>query len=220
MRITITESGDIKAVNSVDIKSEVQGRTKIISIVEEGTQITAEDVNNGRVLVRLDSSEIEERLTQQEIRFLNARASLAEAKESLDIQKKQNESDIQQGRMDVRFARMDVEKYLGKAIASRLIGRDSNDIPTSSDIQPLVESKDLGGEARQKLRELLSDIAVKDQDLELASDKLSATVRLYEHEYVSENEKRADELDKQRKQIALQKARTARELFVQYECPK
>src|SRR4030042_1297158 len=34
--ITVTEAGDIKALNSTDIKSEVEGQTKIISIVDEG----------------------------------------------------------------------------------------------------------------------------------------------------------------------------------------
>ena len=47
--INVTESGDIKAINSEDIKSEVEGRNTIISIVDEGTVITAEDVNNGRM---------------------------------------------------------------------------------------------------------------------------------------------------------------------------
>jgi len=51
--ITVTENGGIKAINSKEIKSEVEGRTTIISIVDEGTIITAEDVNNGKVLVKL-----------------------------------------------------------------------------------------------------------------------------------------------------------------------
>ena len=51
--ITVTENGDIKAINSKEIKSEVEGRTTIISIVDEGTIITPEDVNNGKVLVKL-----------------------------------------------------------------------------------------------------------------------------------------------------------------------
>ena len=70
LTISVTESGDIKAINSEDIKSEVEGRTTIISIVDEGTYITLEDVNNGKILVELDSSEIEQKLMQQKVTFL------------------------------------------------------------------------------------------------------------------------------------------------------
>ena len=119
--ITVTENGDIKAINSKEIKSEVEGRTTIISIVDEGTIITPEDVNNGKVLVELDSSEIEQQLTEREVTFLSAEASFTDANESLDIQKKQNESDIKAGQMKVRFALMDLQKYLGEAVAEKLM---------------------------------------------------------------------------------------------------
>ena len=81
--ITVTESGDIKALDSIDIKSEVEGQTTIISIVDEGTIITPEDVNNSKILVELDSSDIKEKLTQQEITFLRSEAELTEANERL-----------------------------------------------------------------------------------------------------------------------------------------
>lgn len=119
--ITVTEGGDIKALNSTDIKSEVEGQTKIISIVDEGTYITPEDVNNRKVLVELDSSNIKERLTQQEITFSTEKASYTEAKETLDIQTKQNDSDIKAGEIKVRFALMDLQRYLGEAVAAPLL---------------------------------------------------------------------------------------------------
>ncbi|GAI15776.1 unnamed protein product, partial [marine sediment metagenome] len=126
LTVSVTENGDIKAINSEDIKSEVEGRTTIISIVDEGTYITPEDVNNGKILVELDSSDIKEKLTKQEITFLNAEASYTEAKEALDIQKKQNDSDIQAGRMKVRFALMDLQKYLGGGEAEKVISSATN----------------------------------------------------------------------------------------------
>jgi HlyD family secretion protein len=218
--ITVTESGDIKALNSKDIKSEVEGRTSIISIVDEGTYISPEDVNNGMILVELDSSEIKQKLTQQQITFLNVEAGLTEAKESLDIQKKQNDSDIQAGRMKVRFALMDLQKYVGEFVVGKLIAGTANPGTDSNDIAAMIDDPRLGGEALQKLRELDADIKLKKQDLELATSKLVWTEKLYEKEYVSLNDKEADSLDKERKDIALQKAGTAMELFVKYEFPK
>ncbi|MHC4721022.1 MAG: hypothetical protein ACYSYT_11205 [Planctomycetota bacterium] len=121
LTISVTESGDVKPLNSIDITSEVEGETTLISIVDEGTLITPEDVNSGKVLAELDSSKIKEDLTKQKIDFLTARADHTDANEALEIQKKQNYSDIQTGQMDVRFALMDLQKYLGDAVAEKLI---------------------------------------------------------------------------------------------------
>ncbi|UCE99134.1 MAG: efflux RND transporter periplasmic adaptor subunit [Planctomycetota bacterium] len=218
--INVTESGGIKALNSKDIKSEVEGQTTITSIVDEGTIITPNDVNNGKVLVELDSSEIEQKLTQQEIAFLNAEASLTEAKESLDIQKKQNDSDIKAGQMKVRFSLMDVHKYFGKNAAEKLMSASANPGHEHNEIASLIEDPHLGGEALQKLRELEGDIKLKRQELKLANNKLEWTEKLYQKEYVSLNQKEADSLEKETKDIAWEKAKTAKDLFVKYEFPK
>ncbi len=217
--ITVTESGDIKALNSIDIKSEVEGQTTIISIVDEGTTVTPEDVNN-KVLVELDSSDIKEKLTQQEITFLRSEAELTEAKEALDIQEKQNTSDIQAGRMKVRFALIDLQKYLGEILAEKLISSEMAPRAEYDAIASLIDNPGLRGEALQKLRELDGDIRLKQQELELARSKLEWTERLHEKEYVSLSDKEADTLDKERKEIKFEQAKTAKELFVKYEFPK
>ena len=53
------EGGSIEALESQDVKCEVRGyRVKILKIVEEGYQVTEEDVRTNKVLVELDSSEL------------------------------------------------------------------------------------------------------------------------------------------------------------------
>jgi len=218
--ITVTESGDIKALNSMDIQSEVEGQTTIISIVDEGTNITPEDVNN-KVLVELDSSNIKEKLTQQEITFLTAEASLTEAKESLDIQIKQNDSDIKAGEMKVRFALMDLQKYLGEAVAGKLISVGATN-PGGEDIKTasLINDPNLGGGSVQKLRELTDDITLAESRFEQASNTLMWTQKLYDKKYVAETELKGDQLAMQSSKIQMERARTALELFRRYEFPK
>lgn len=218
--ITVTENGDIKAINSKEIKSEVEGRTTIISIVEEGTIITPEDVNDGKVLVELDSSEIEQRLTEREVTFLSAEASYTDANESLDIQKKQNDSDIKAGQMKVRFALMDLQKYLGAAVAEKLMSGMTNPGVEDNEIASLIIDPNLGGEALQKLRELTDDIALAESKFEQESDKLMWTQKLYDKEYVSETELRKDQLTMQSSKIQMDRTKTALELFKLYEFPK
>ncbi|MCX8064098.1 MAG: hypothetical protein N3G21_02880 [Candidatus Hydrogenedentes bacterium] len=113
LEITVLEGGSVEAKDSLEIKSEVQGETKILSIVEEGYYITPEDVQNGKILVELDAKKLLDQQTEQELRYQNAKASLADAQEQYEIQKNQNEIDIRQAELEVKFARMDVEKYLG-----------------------------------------------------------------------------------------------------------
>ena len=220
MIISCTEPGDIKALNSQDIKSKVEGHTTIISLVDEGTYITAEDVNNGKILVELDSSDIKQKLSQQEITFLSIEASYAEAIESLDIQKKQNDSDIKGGEMKLRFALMDMKKYMGEALGEMLMDSDINPCDPNNGIGILVANENLEGEALQKLRELDGNIYVAEQELELAKSKYEWTEKLYEKKYVSLSDKEADRLDKERKEIKRLQTKTAKELFVKYEFPK
>ena len=113
--IMVTEGGSIEALESQEIRSEVKGHqgTKILSIVEEGYLVTEQDVKNGKVLVELDSSEIKQRITTQDIQFQSTVASLTEAQQAYEIQFNQNKTDIKAAEQKVRFARMDLEKFLG-----------------------------------------------------------------------------------------------------------
>lgn len=121
MEITVLEGGSIEALESQELKSEVRGTTKILSIVEEGYTLTPEDVASEKILVELDSKSLLDEQIQQELQYQNANASFAEAREQYEIQINQNESDIKAAELAVRFARMDLEKYLGERVAKEII---------------------------------------------------------------------------------------------------
>jgi HlyD family secretion protein len=219
LAITVTESGSIKAVKTKDIKSEVEGRATIVNIVPEGTMITQEDVNDGKVLVELDSSELKEHLSQREIELTSAKASYADANESYLIQIKQNESDVTAAELKVKFSLMDLQKYLGKTVAEKLVAQANSD--SGIDIPSLLEDPNsLGGEASQKLRELTSAISLAQSNLEKAVYTLEWTEKLHKKQYVAETELRKDRLDKQRLEIEKDKAEIALTLFQRYEFAK
>lgn len=145
--VTILEGGGIEAKESLQIKSEVQGETKILSIVEEGYYVTPEDVQAGKILVELDAKKLLDQQTEQELRFQNAKASLANAEEQHEIQKNQNEIDIRQNELAVKFARMDIEKYLGIDTTNEIIKKIGID---EESIKKLIllekESRDIENE--------------------------------------------------------------------------
>ena len=67
--VSITEGGNLEAVNEVIIRNEVEGSSRIVYIVPEGSQ-----VKKGDLLVELDSADAMEKLNQQEIAFARANA--------------------------------------------------------------------------------------------------------------------------------------------------
>jgi HlyD family secretion protein len=222
LTVTVTESGSIKASKSIDLKSEVEGRATIINIVPEGTYITPEDVNNGKVLVELDSGDLKEQLTQREIDYTTAESGYAEANEAYSIQLKQNESDITAAKLKVRFALMDLKKYLGENMADELIRDVETDPNSTRNIPSILDNPDQLGrtEASQKLTDFQDQIKLAGSRLAKAQFKLEGTQQLFDANYVSELELQGDELDKRSCEIQNKQSKVDLDLFKLYDFPK
>jgi len=104
--ISIAESGTIKNREQVVIKSEVEGRTAILTLVEEGTW-----VKPGDLLVELDASQLMDQKAAQQITVINAEAAHVRARENLEVTRSQADSDTARADQDLRFAKLDFEKY-------------------------------------------------------------------------------------------------------------
>lgn len=121
LTISVVEGGNIEALESQTIKSEIKGETKILTIVEEGYLVTNDDVNSGKILVTLDDSQLIEKITQESIEYQSAYANFTDAREQYEIQVKQNESDTTAGELKVKFALMDFKKYMGDQLADQIL---------------------------------------------------------------------------------------------------
>ena len=212
LRLTSSESGTLQAERMERTRSRVEGRTTIISIVPEGTYISEEDVRNGKVLVELDSANLQNQVTNQEIQVENADTNLTTAREGYDIQVKQNQSNIRKAELNVKFARMELEHYLGKEVAARL--------DEKTDFSRLRDEEGLGGAALQRKIQLDNDMKLAEQEIQLATDRVDWTNRLYEKQYVTRNELQADELALKRQQAVLVQNKGALDLFFTYELPR
>ncbi|HSH15855.1 MAG TPA: HlyD family efflux transporter periplasmic adaptor subunit [Verrucomicrobiae bacterium] len=120
--ITVLEGGNVQSLNSQVVRSRVSGRdgNKIIFIVPEGYAVTEKDIAEGKVLVRLDSSAIEDRITDQEIELQRNEAELIEAINERDVQISDNLSSTKESEQGIRFARLDFEKYMGVEAAGEI----------------------------------------------------------------------------------------------------
>ena len=219
--ITVTENGSIKARNAIHIKSDVEGQVRITSIVPEGNYITPEDVNN-KVLVELDSSNLTDNLSQRQIEFAGVESGFAEANEAYFIQLKQNESDITAAELKVKFALMDFKKYLGDAVAEKLILAVENDPNAKRNLESFLDDPNKLGksQASQKLTDLQDQIEMAGSTLARAQYKLEGTKQLYDANYVAEIELQSDELDKRSCEIKNKQASINLDLFKLYDFPK
>ncbi|SDE09606.1 efflux RND transporter periplasmic adaptor subunit [Desulfuromonas thiophila] len=106
LTINVLASGTIKARDQVVISNSLEGRTTILSLVAEGTQVRA-----GELLIELDASSLQDRRIDQQIVVQNAEAAFVQARENLEVVKNQARSDVEQARLARRFARDDLAKY-------------------------------------------------------------------------------------------------------------
>jgi len=208
--VTIVESGEVDAKESKDVKCEIEGTTTILWIIEEGTL-----VEEGQKLVEFDPTDVQDQLTTRLSVWRGAKAAYEQAEQQYAIQQSTNESLLSQAALKVKFAALDLKKYLGAAVADRLVSDGE-----AADFGAMAEDAALGGEALQKKRDLASQIDLANEELSRAVSKVEWTRKLKDKGYVTGSELEADELAHHRTEVALEQARTALELFVAYEFPK
>ena len=122
---------DNKLINSMnfrqlqEIRSRIKGRegVKILNIVEEGYQVTPEDVDAGLVLVELDKAALIDQQLNQEIAVETAEATYIERRAEYEIQLNENMTALNDARQEMRFARLEFEKFLGGNLVSGIIAQ-------------------------------------------------------------------------------------------------
>lgn len=104
--VSVSEAGTIEPLEKAKIINRVEGRRQILSMVEEGTI-----VQEGDVIIELDSSSLENELIDQQIRVQNAEASFIRERENVEVAKSQATSDVSKAELDHQFAKEDLAKY-------------------------------------------------------------------------------------------------------------
>ncbi|MCM8777353.1 MAG: efflux RND transporter periplasmic adaptor subunit [Candidatus Omnitrophica bacterium] len=215
LTISIIEGGNLVALESQKIVNEVPGTRNILEVVDEGTQITEEDVKNGRVLIKLDSKDLLDKLEQLKITVENSLAAYTQEQQQMEILKKENESNINQAELNVRFAEIDLKKYLGDALIQQIIDKNEK-IDTPS----LIKSDNLGGDALNRKRALENNIDLAREEVARAKDTVEWSEKLAEKGYVTKSELEADKLALKQKEVKQEQAELEYNLFLKYEFPK
>lgn len=104
--VSIIEGGTLEAVHETVVRNEVDGSSRVIYIVPEGSY-----VRKGDLIVELDSAEADDELTQQQITYEASLADAVAARNNLIIQKSTVDSAVRTAELAVLFAKMDLEKF-------------------------------------------------------------------------------------------------------------
>lgn len=104
--VMLREKGELKAAKSTDIVCEVEGKSTIITLIPEGSQ-----VKEGDMLVALASDQIEDRIRQEELKEANAITAFEASRTELEIQRDKNASDIRKAELDIELKKLELDKY-------------------------------------------------------------------------------------------------------------
>jgi len=172
LNINVVESGTIKAREQIIIKNEVEGKTSIIYLIPEGSQVLKDDL-----LVELDASSLMDARLDQEIRVQNAEASDINATEQLAVAENQAKSDIDLAKLTLEFARQDLKKYTEGEYPNELKKADAEITLAEEELTRVSDtlkwSQTLENEKYISQTELLADQLSekkKSLDLELAKN--------------------------------------------------
>ncbi|MEZ6059717.1 MAG: efflux RND transporter periplasmic adaptor subunit [Planctomycetaceae bacterium] len=107
LRITVTERGTLQSQKTVNGVCELGGYdNKIIFLVEEGAT-----VQEGDVVVRFDSSEIETEIAEEKLEVAQAEGVVETKRQEVEVAKNTGESEIAAAELELTLARLDFEKY-------------------------------------------------------------------------------------------------------------
>jgi len=229
LMVTVTEGGSIRAHKSIQYKCQVESRgaqVTILNIVEAGTYITQEDVDNGKVLIKLDSSALEDRLVQEQMELSSDEEGVTAATEAFGIQILSNESSIAGDKQSLRFALLDLQMYLGEELANELIKDVNAIVSVSEHVAPVIAQAladpDLikGSQAAEDLKGWLDGIVTAQGSLKNAQATLMGTEKLYDANYVSVLDLEQDRLRVINERFKEENSHVQLALFKEYLFPK
>ena len=104
--IVIPVSGELAAVRQVEIRNQLESRSVITEILDEGTQ-----VRKGDVVVRLADDEIRQRILDAEDKVKNAQSDLIAAEQNLEIKRSARESELEKADLAIELATLALQAW-------------------------------------------------------------------------------------------------------------
>jgi len=104
--ITTTASGELQALEQIEVRSPLESQATIVEIIDEGII-----VKEGDVLCVLNTDNLTTQLDTEEASLESSEASLFAAKNAYEIQLTDNESSIRDAELKLRLAQLTLEQW-------------------------------------------------------------------------------------------------------------
>lgn len=104
--VTVTEKGELEAIDAVNVINELEGVGKLVSIVPEGTF-----VKKGETVAQLDADEITKLLNKQKVALQTAESKVKETESDLTQAQIKEKSEIAKAVKTLKLAEIAHEKY-------------------------------------------------------------------------------------------------------------
>lgn len=174
LNVTLKEDGELKPVNSLELKNEVEGqRVTIEWVIPESTA-----VKKGDQLVRLASDDMKDRVEMEQLELQRATAALEEAEQQLAITQSENASRIRRAEIDLEVARLELKRYLEGDYEKSVASIDIDIKRTKLEIKRKRDELDKS----RPLREKGFVTASKIEELEDEIERLEMTLARHELE--------------------------------------
>ncbi|MCH8164555.1 MAG: HlyD family efflux transporter periplasmic adaptor subunit [Planctomycetes bacterium] len=112
--ITIPASGELAALDQIEIRNRLEVRAVITEIIEEGKTVKA-----GDMLIRFNDEEIRNKIKDAEDAQNNADSALIMAESNLEIRISSSESEQDKAELDVTLAELALESWKEGEVVSR-----------------------------------------------------------------------------------------------------
>ena len=110
--ISTTSTGELKAKQQKEIRSELEMESTILEIIAEGTV-----AKKGDQLIKLNGDPIQTQIDEETLRVESAKADLVAAENSYEIQKSENESKTRQAQLKLDLAQLALNQWeLGEKV--------------------------------------------------------------------------------------------------------
>jgi HlyD family secretion protein len=134
--------GELEAKNRIEIRNRMNGRATIVEIIPEGTT-----VEQGDLLVRLDSDAIKDEIASEELALDEAKAQLLAAETALEIQQSENDSRLRKADLQVELSMLSLKQW------------------QEGDLVKMLKDQKLAIEQAERQVERLKAKTVKNEDL-------------------------------------------------------
>ncbi len=196
LTISLQLTGTIHHRDKVIINSNLEGKSTVIWLIDEGSQ-----VKTGDLLLEMDPTEFVQKKEAQDIVVIRSEAKLVSATENLVVVKNAAQTEIEDAKLAIMLADLDLKKYLG----AKLKDYTKQD-PTDED----------EGEYPKLFQQAQGAITIAEEELKRAQERVTWSTTLEKDGYLTRTELQADILAAKKAQLGVSSAKSDLAVLTKY----